>query len=158
MRRSIVGCLCLVLVTGWLGAGVVSGSDDEKLCIPVDIIVIEPPETVEAKRSPVDFPHSVHFSYSCQTCHHKWEGEVVLKSCQASGCHDLDTSPKRSASGAVDPAAAMAYYKNAYHSMSISCHKSIEASNKALAASGRVVSDALPAAGPIGCIDCHPKE
>ena len=160
MKRlhGVALCLIVVLVCGssWV---IAAQESEEALCIPLEEIILEPPESVEAKRSPVAFPHSLHFDYNCKTCHHKWENDASLKGCMASGCHDLAESPKKNAKGdAVDAQAAVRYYKSAYHDACIGCHKKIEKENRELAASGKVLSDQLPRTGPIGCNECHPRE
>ena len=106
----------------------------------------------------VEFPHALHFDFSCQTCHHKWEKDANLTGCMTSGCHDLDKAPKSEAAQAEEKDDALKYYKSAYHAMCIGCHKEMHQQNEALAASGKVLRDKLPATGPTGCIGCHPKE
>ena len=155
--RTVVFFLIVVLVCGssWV---VVAQDSEDQLCIPLDIIELAPPESVEAKRSTVEFPHAVHFDYSCQTCHHKWENDENLTGCMTSGCHDMAQAPKKEAVKADDADAELKYYKAAYHAMCIGCHKEIKKQNEALAASGKVLRDKLPATGPTGCNGCHPKE
>jgi nitrate/TMAO reductase-like tetraheme cytochrome c subunit len=74
------------------------------------------------------------------------------------GCHDLKTLPRKEDSNKVDKALAYRYYKNAYHGQCIGCHKSmkmeIEKAAKTFASMGRPA----PETGPIGCIECHPKD
>ncbi len=155
--RVVVFCFIVVLVCG-SSLAVVAQDAEDKLCIPMDSIEIAPPESVEAKRSSVAFPHALHFDFSCQTCHHKWEKDANLTGCMTSGCHDLEVSPKKGTDTAKVADAGMKYYKTAYHSMCIGCHKEIKKQNKALAASGKVLTDKLPNTGPTGCNGCHPKE
>ncbi|MEJ2097535.1 MAG: cytochrome c3 family protein, partial [Deltaproteobacteria bacterium] len=81
--------------------GVIAGDAEDTLCIPMGTLLIEPPDGVEAKRSPVDFPHSIHFDYTCKTCHHTWDGENPILSCTTSGCHDLTSV--RSDDGKLEP-------------------------------------------------------
>ena len=126
---------------------------EETFCIPLGTITLEPPSSVETRRSPVEFPHSVHFSMACQTCHHKWNGESPVVSCQTSGCHDLAELPPQGS-----PATETArYYKNAFHKQCIGCHKEISAKNKAIAMTAGPAPSKLPASGPTGCIECHPE-
>jgi hypothetical protein len=42
--------------------------------------------------------------------------------------------------------------------MCISCHKEIKIKNKAMEASKASLDESLPATGPTGCNQCHPKE
>ncbi|MCG6892009.1 MAG: cytochrome c3 family protein [Desulfobacteraceae bacterium] len=150
MLKPLLGCLGLIVVLSVAAVGMVSG---EELCIPTGTFTIHPPESVEPQRAPVDFPHSLHFSYNCQECHHNWEGDAGLTGCMTSGCHDLEEAPE-----SPDSPDAVYYYKNAFHTACIGCHKSILQNNQKLAASGRVLSDKLPATGPTSCVACHPKD
>ena len=160
MYKISLGVFCLVLAIILGNAMVVTGSGDaEEMCIPMGTIVLEPPQGVEAKRTPVDFHHPTHFDFSCQTCHHKWvEMDQPIVGCSTSGCHDVTEAPKPSEAGAVDKELAARYYKTAFHNLCIGCHKEIQIQNKALEMSGRVLKENLPNAGPTGCVQCHPKE
>jgi len=155
--RGVALCLIIILVCGssWV---IAAQEAEDTLCIPVEEITLEPPESVEAKRSHVAFPHGVHFDYSCKTCHHKWENDAALKGCMTSGCHDLAKSPKKAAGSAIDAITAVRYYKTAYHDKCIGCHKEIEKKYQKVVASGKVLREQLPRTGPLGCKDCHPKE
>jgi len=159
MDRLRMAAWCLIIMLAFGGSWVIAAQDSEdKLCIPVESITLKAPESVEAKRAEVEFPHSVHFDYNCKTCHHKWENDANLTGCMTSGCHDLAQSPKKAKSRIVDPKAVMKYYKTAYHNKCIGCHKQIKMKNEALAASGKVLKDKLPNTGPTSCKGCHPKE
>jgi hypothetical protein len=151
MRKSLVGFLCLVAVLFLAGMATGSGSEEASLCIPVGVLTLEAPEGVEARRSPVEFPHDLHFTYRCQECHHTWEGEAELYGCME--CHDQTEPPEK-----ADSPDAIYYYKEAYHQGCISCHKSIAEENEKRAASGQVLKDQLPPSGPTGCSGCHPRE
>jgi len=155
--RTVVFFLIVMLVCGGSWAVVAQDSED-MLCIPMDSIEIGPPESVEARRSSVAFPHALHFDFSCQTCHHKWEKDANLTGCMTSGCHDLTASPEKGTAEAKDADAAMKYYKPAYHGLCLGCHKEIKKQNEALVVSGKVLRDKLPSTGPTGCKECHPKE
>jgi hypothetical protein len=131
---------------------------DEQMCVPMGEITLSP-LAQEAKRSEVSFPHAVHFSYACQKCHHTWDGQTAIQSCSTSECHDLAQAPKTDDNQPVDDQLiSIRYYKKAYHEMCIGCHKEIKAKNKELEASLASLDEALPAAGPTGCNQCHPKE
>ena len=159
MYKISIGVFCLVLAVIFGSAMVVSGeSDDETMSVPLGIISLGPPEEVEAKRPSVPFPHGTHFVYNCQTCHHKWVYEEPIVGCYTNDCHDVAEAPKPSERGTVDKKLAARYYKKAYHSLCISCHKEIKAQNKKLEMSGRVLENKLPNAGPVGCKGCHVKE
>ncbi|UCG06831.1 MAG: cytochrome c3 family protein [Desulfobacterales bacterium] len=152
---SLLGIL-MILVIG--SATIVSGQSDDEMCVPMGTIVLEPPESVEAKRSAVEFPHSTHFILDCKNCHHEWKGDEVIQTCSTSGCHDVTESPIKTGKGAVDPNQAILYYKTAYHNMCIGCHKEMRRINKELELSYKKLDKELPRTGPTGCIQCHPKE
>jgi hypothetical protein len=148
----------MALVLG--GITFVSGQESEdEMCIPMGIIELGPPESVEPVRSAVEFPHSGHFRIvDCATCHHKWAGDEQIKTCMTSGCHDVAVSPAKSAKGKADKEQMMRYFKTAYHQMCIGCHKEIKKKNKELEMSYRKLDKPLPNTGPISCNDCHPRE
>jgi hypothetical protein len=151
MERLGILLLCLTVAIGLQSVGAGAGENPEgELCIPVGIIELAPPEGADARKAAVEFPHAVHFDYSCQTCHHKWEKEPEIRSCMASGCHDLVQAPTQK-----DTAAAIRYYKNAFHQNCIDCHKKIKIERKKMEMSGAVLSEKLPRTGPTGCKECH---
>ena len=157
-----LGFLCLflstVLVFGSITV-VVGQETEEEMIVPMGNIVLGPPESVEPKRSPVDFPHSTHFaSVDCRTCHHTWQGTEIIKNCTTAGCHDVAVSPTKSDKDRVNPDMAIRYYKAAYHQLCIGCHKEIKVQNKQLETSFKQLNETLPVPGPTGCIQCHPKE
>jgi hypothetical protein len=131
---------------------------EEELCIPLGELTLSPPDEVDQKRSSVEFPHSVHFGYACQQCHHTWSGEAEVKGCSTLECHDQLSTPKNPETGATDPAMAIKYYKKAYHQLCIGCHKEIKEKNKELELAKEVLEQDLAKTGPTGCIKCHPKE
>jgi hypothetical protein len=140
-------------------AMVVSGeSEEETMSVPLGIIELEPPDSVEAKRSTVLFHHGKHFDFKCQTCHHKWEKLTPIQGCMASGCHDIAEAPKRSENPQDYELLSARYYKNAYHDMCIGCHKEMKLKNRELELSGRVLKENLPKVGPTGCRGCHLEE
>ena len=154
MRNSVL-FVTVVLV------GVIWGSlllADDEMCVPMGEITLESLAT-DAKRAEVTFPHTVHFSYTCQKCHHKWNGKEAIQSCTTSGCHDLDKAPV-DADGKLskDKMLKARYYKNAFHDMCIGCHKDIKMKNKAMEAAVSAMGEKLPPTGPTGCNQCHPKE
>ena len=83
---------------------IVSGQEaGDDFCIPMGSFLLEPPESVTANRSAVDFPHSRHFVYKCSECHHKWDKVSQIDNCTTSGCHDLIESPKKANRKTVSP-------------------------------------------------------
>ena len=159
MYKICLGVFCLVLAVILGNAMVVTGSSDEdKMCIPMGTIVLEPMEGVEAKRTPVDFNHPIHFGFKCQRCHHKWENDEPIVGCQTNDCHDVAEAPQKSKSGVIDKDLAARYFKTAYHGLCIGCHKEMQIQNNALEISGRIIKENLPNTGPTGCIQCHVKE
>ena len=158
MKNIMIGGFCLILALVLGNAMVVSGQSDEEMCIPMGTLTLQAPDSVEARRPPVPFPHSVHFSYNCQTCHHKWKLDEPIVSCTTSGCHDGTVAPARTKQGTVDEAAAVAYYKNAFHGNCIGCHKTLKLERKKLEMSGRTLKQKLPATGPTTCRGCHQPE
>ncbi len=158
-KIGILGlCIGMAILLGTIT--IVSGQDTEdEMIVPMGIIVIEPPESVEAVRSAVEFPHSRHFiTIDCKSCHHTWEGPEKIKTCTTSECHEITVSPTKTAKGKVDPNVAILYYKTAYHRMCIGCHKEINIQNKKLEASFKELKETLTNPGPTSCILCHPKE
>lgn len=134
------------------------GYAEEDLCIPMGELTLEPPDGVDQKRAPVDFPHSIHFEYACQECHHTWSGEAEIKNCSATECHDQLGTPKNPETGEPIPEMAIQYYKKAYHELCIGCHKEIKERNKELELSKEILDAPLMSTGPTGCVKCHPKE
>jgi hypothetical protein len=149
--------LALIITTG-LTLNVAGEDPQGQMCVPMGTIELQPPEGVEAKKAHVEFPHSVHFATDCKTCHHTWKGEENIKGCQTSGCHDVAEAPKKDSSYLSYSDESIKYFKYAYHKSCIGCHKETKAANKKRAKSYQVVDEAMPAAGPSGCIECHPKE
>jgi hypothetical protein len=156
VKRTGLLSLVLAIVVGLTG-GVFGQDSEDKMCVPMGVITIEPPPEAEDQKSPVDFPHARHFATDCKTCHHTWTGEEKIQSCQASGCHDQAAAPKTADAYLSYSDVAIKYYKYAYHQACIGCHKEIRAKNLAMAKSYQVPGETLPEAGPTGCVDCHPK-
>jgi len=70
MKKLFVVMSCVVAIGISMGA-VNAVQGEEELCIPLGTITLSPPEDVESKRAPVEFPHGVHFDYSCKQCLHE---------------------------------------------------------------------------------------
>lgn len=156
---SIVEVVLLIGIVACAALGTAVAGDDEEMCVPMGIIALEPPDSVEAKRAAVEFQHGRHFILACNTCHHTWEGAEPITGCMTAGCHDLDTLPRKEDAKAVDKEQAFRYYKNAYHGQCIGCHKSMKEEIQKMASTLLTGLDGkLPTTGPTGCIGCHPKE
>ncbi len=126
------------------------------LSVPLGILTLEAPEGAEAKRPPVEFPHGLHFDYSCQTCHHDWDGTTMVENCTTSGCHD-QVEPDEKTRNINDPANAQ-YYLAAYHKACIQCHRTLLKERQALEKANPLDSKMLPAYGPVVCAECHIKK
>ena len=150
--------LVMAVIVSVLVICIAGQAAEEEMCIPMGDITIEPPTSVEAQRTPVRFPHAKHFTYECRACHHTWEGDEVIVGCQTSGCHDVAQLAKASEGGLADKDEAILYYKKAYHSACINCHKDIKLKNQELERSIISQPDKLPPSGPVTCSGCHPKE
>jgi hypothetical protein len=135
-----------------------SAAANQYLKVPVGNIIITPPEDVSGKRKPVDFPHSRHFSYACQTCHHKWMGGANLQGCSTQDCHGQVTRPERPGRKVPDPDYDISYFKKAYHQQCITCHKSLKQQNLEAELSLEQIEGKLPVVGPTSCVKCHPEE
>ena len=131
---------------------------DDKMCVPMGDILLEPPASVKQKRSPVNFPHSTHFGNDCKTCHHQWEGAEPIRNCTTSGCHDSKESPKEPTKYLQYTDSAIKYFKYAFHAQCVGCHKKIKSERVKIESSSKVSDAVLPATGPTGCKECHPKQ
>jgi hypothetical protein len=151
----VVGVVILAIFSFGL---VIAGEPEETMCIPMGTIVIEPPDQIESKRSAVSFPHATHFNYTCNTCHHKWDRETPVLSCRTTDCHNVVVIPKNAEGRETDPELSGRYYKTAYHSACIGCHKAIKQQNKAIENSNRSGRTSIQKSGPTSCSECHPKE
>ncbi|MGD8883230.1 MAG: hypothetical protein PVI82_15140, partial [Desulfobacterales bacterium] len=61
MQKIGLLCLCFSMVLVFGSIAMVGGQETEdEMVVPMGIIVLEPPESVESKRSSVEFPHSTH--------------------------------------------------------------------------------------------------
>ncbi len=152
--RLMVGAALLAFISFGL---VIADESGDNLCIPLGTLLLEPPEEVESKRAAVEFPHAAHFDYNCKACHHTWDGESPVLSCMASGCHDLNQIPAKE-ERAADPDLGIRYYKEAYHTACIGCHKEIKKQNQAIENSYRSTSGTIQSSGPTSCNECHPKD
>lgn len=103
--------------------------------VPADLI-LTPPETMRAKKSPVDFSHTIHGAakIECATCHHTWDGTSNIQSCSASGCHDQDG--KRGPNSFY-----AAFHDKKSEASCLGCHKSVKKQGNANV--------------PTSCKSCH---
>ncbi len=155
--QTFVGVVLLIglIACASLGTAV---AGEEEMCVPMGVITLQAPSTVDARRAAVEFDHSRHFVLACTNCHHTWEGTEPITGCRTGGCHDLDALPRKADTDTVDKAQAFRYYKNAFHGQCIGCHKTMRQEIQKKAAITADVPGKLPTTGPTGCIDCHPKE
>lgn len=158
-KIRFIGLILIILIFG--SSLMVSGQDTgDDLCIPMGSFLIEPPESVTAKRSAVDFPHSKHFDFNCIECHHTWDKQSQIDNCTTSGCHDLLESPKKGNKKATSDKEAIKYFKNAYHKACIGCHREIKANNLSAELKLRVTDrdTVIKNVGPTTCKTCHIPE
>ena len=135
MKRLFSAVFCVALV---LTAHDSFAQDTPKsLEFPTGTMTLSAPENAERAPtlSPVLFPHSLHFSYSCKDCHHDWDGAGSVKSCGTSGCHEKLWAPKP---GTMPlDARRVKSLAGAFHQVCRDCHRQEEA-------------------GPVACEECHP--
>ena len=156
MHKKGVGLVvALTVLLTVVSLDVYGENEGGEMCVPLGNITLQPPEGVESKRSPVEFPHARHFETECSVCHHKWQRTEQIKGCTTSGCHDQIKAPERSRSYLSYSDVAIKYYKYAYHKACIGCHKEIKLKNQKLAESYQVVDETIAAVGPSGCVECH---
>jgi len=150
LKKVLILILCVGFCAAWATSAVMAEGGEEEMCVPLGVIDLEAPEGVESRRSAVEFPHGQHFAYACQECHHMWEGDEPIRGCMTAGCHDLVERP-------ADKADKYLYFKEAYHSACIGCHKAIKVKNKKAEQSLGTKAQLHPV-GPTSCGQCHPKE
>lgn len=156
-KNKASGIIFIWVVLLLTGPGVVSGDRLDAITVPVGTLVLNPPSGIIAVRSPVAFPHSLHFSYACNQCHHKWDGLTPVKNCMAAGCHDALDPPKKSEKSLEYDLEAMPYFKYAYHKRCIGCHKDIRTINQAREKNIMGPGGKVSNLGPVGCVGCHER-
>lgn len=147
MKRFFIAASCLVVLFNMSDVSAQDGPD--MLELPTGTITLMAPEGSERepKLSPVLFPHSLHFSYSCKDCHHTWDGASPVQSCAAAGCHE---NLWASMPGTTPPGGKrVKSLTGAYHKTCRDCHRREVVEQKA--AGIKEVST-----GPIDCDGCHP--
>ncbi|MBA3010252.1 MAG: cytochrome c3 family protein [Proteobacteria bacterium] len=125
----------------------------DTLPIPLGTLTLTAPEGVEPKRPSVTFPHSGHFDYTCQTCHHEWDGKSPVQNCTVSGCHDQLESAEKTRN--INDPKNSKYFLAAYHKACIQCHRSLLKQRDRLEKSGVLDDNILPEYGPVACVECH---
>ena len=161
MLKSITALVALFTI---FSAGNLTAVAEKKeatmdaIYVPVGRLALAPPVGVISKRSVVAFPHSQHFSYTCRTCHHKWDGKTQVKSCTVSQCHDQLSSPLKMKTMSDYGSDSNRYYKYAFHEQCIGCHKGIKTHNVKMERSRKRLKEPLQTTGPTGCVGCHPRE
>jgi hypothetical protein len=121
--------------------------------VPLGMLTLTAPEGREAKRPPVEFPHGEHFNYSCQTCHHEWDGESPVQNCTVSGCHDQLEADEKTRN--INDERNSLYFLAAYHKACIECHRDLRNQRKKFEKLGITDESILPAYGPLVCNECH---
>ncbi len=158
IKTRAVNIILVLVIVLLAGPAAVSGDRLDAISVPVGTLVLHPPSGIVAVRSAVAFPHSLHFTYACNQCHHKWNGLTQVKTCMAAGCHDALDPPKTSEKALAYDMEAMPYFKYAFHKRCIGCHKEIRTINhakeKSIFGPGGKVSNL----GPVGCVGCHERE
>ena len=161
MLKSIMTAIVVFIFLIAGGPAAVAEKTEETMdaiFVPVGRLALAPPVGVTAKRSAVAFPHSLHFRYTCNTCHHKWDGNSQVQSCTASKCHDQLSLPVKAKKARANRLEAIRYYKTAFHQQCISCHTEIKIHNEKLERSRKKVKEPLQWPGPTSCVGCHPRE
>jgi len=162
MQRTgiLILCLMIALLTVGIWGIAGAGESESEMCIPMGSFAISAPDSVDPARPAVEFPHSVHFDYSCKECHHKWDNESPIQSCTTSGCHDLTESPEKPVRHLQYTSEAIKYYKFAFHKQCVGCHRDLKQQNRTVAEALRLndKETCLNATGPTGCKACHAVE
>lgn len=104
---------------------------------PTETMLLKAPAGAKTKKNPVTLSHAVHAQFSCQDCHHTWDGTSPVKKCTDSGCHDMVKAKGKAKKN-------IKYYETAYHQ---TCYKGCHKTRK----------KARKSAGPTSCSKCHLK-
>ncbi len=147
MKRFFIAVSCFAILMMSYGAFAKGGPDSLEL--PTGTMTLTAPFDTQRspKLSPVLFPHSLHFSYSCKDCHHDWDGENPVKSCATSGCHEKIWAPMPGTTPLDGK--RIKSLTGAYHQVCRSCHRR-EVTQQKNAGIKNVST------GPIACEGCHP--
>jgi hypothetical protein len=155
---TVVGLFTIFIAGGLAAFAQETEVTMDAIFVPVGRLALAPPVGVTPKRSAVAFPHSLHFGYTCKTCHHKWDGNSQVQSCTVSKCHDQLSMPMKFKKNMDYRLEAIRYYKYAFHQQCIRCHREIQTRNVKLERSRKKIKEPLQWPGPTGCVGCHPRE
>ncbi|HKK91065.1 MAG TPA: cytochrome c3 family protein [Desulfobacteraceae bacterium] len=151
MQRSVIFAFCFAVIFISGNAFTSETETPDTINLPTGTMLLTAPSTHQAKRTPVAFSHSLHFSQPCNACHHEWEGLSQVKGCDTSGCHD-QFWPAPPGEDDVNRERTMSM-TGAYHKACRGCHyeqsQAIE--------EGGTSGETMPlATGPVDCQGCHP--
>ena len=131
-----------------LAGSAVASDTGATLDLPTGTLTLQAPDDADHKAtlSPVNFPHSLHFSYSCEDCHHTWDGNSPIQSCATAGCHENFWAPKPGENKSTSKVKSLT---GAFHQVCRDCHRK-EADLQKAAGSKNIST------GPVACAGCHP--
>jgi len=150
MKRCFlfVCSFAIILMAG--NSLVVANAAQDELRFPTGTMTLTAPAHSQTKMSPVAFPHSTHFQFSCKSCHHEWDKVSPVEGCASAGCHEkLWASPPGSTPLGDKKVKSLT---GAYHKVCRDCHRSLLAEQKS---QGRSKSMSRITA-PVACEECHP--
>ncbi len=138
--------LAIILMTG--GSLIFAQENADKLRLPTGTMMLKAPAHSQTKMSPVVFPHSTHFQFSCTICHHEWDKVSPVEGCASSGCHEkLWASPPGTTPLRDKKVKSLT---GAYHQACRECHRDLfkesQGNSKAMS---RITA-------PVACEECHP--
>ncbi|PIE61263.1 MAG: class III cytochrome C family protein [Desulfobacterales bacterium] len=147
MKRSFIAASCLVVLV--MTTDTLAQEPPHPLELPTGNMTLMAPEGSgwKAKRSPVHFPHSLHFGFPCKDCHHTWDGASPVKSCSTSGCHENFWAPLPGTASQDKP--NIKSLTGAFHKACRDCHR-----NEVKIQKTQGIKEI--ATGPIDCEGCHP--
>lgn len=135
--------LAIILITGDL---IFAQESQDELSLPTGTMMLAAPAHSKTKMSPVVFPHSTHFQFSCKSCHHEWDKVSPVEGCASSGCHEkLWASPPGSTPLRDRKVKSLT---GAYHRVCRECHRNQLEENKKNSMS--------TSTAPVTCEQCHP--
>jgi hypothetical protein len=142
--------LAIILMTG--NSLIFAKAAQDELRLPTGTMTLTAPAHSQTKMSPVVFPHSTHFQFSCKSCHHEWDQVSPVEGCASAGCHEkLWASPPGSTPLRDKKVKSLT---GAYHKACRECHRS---ELKALKDQGMSEKKAMSRfSAPLACEECHP--
>ncbi len=148
MKRTFIAASCLVVFL--ITTDTLAQDPPQPLELPTGTMTLMVPEGSQwqAKRSPVNFPHSLHFGFSCKDCHHTWDGASPVKSCGTSGCHENFWAPLPGAASKTK--SNIKSLTGAFHKACRDCHR-----NELNVQKAEGIKEIVT--GPIDCDGCHPN-